>query len=137
MTIHHKFRRAIVALALLVALGGAACGSSDQTGSKDETTETTEAPADDGAISRADLGEKWPLTVESGTLACDGVAEGAGDVTFTSEGTTYALNGLAKGRAARNGWAEIDPIWADDPDVPGLKVNIGPLIDRGLALCHG
>jgi len=77
-------------------------------------------------IARADFGSDWPLTVAEGTLAC----EGAGAVTFTAEGTTYAVNGLAAGM---DRWADIDPIWAPAPG--GLKKNIGPLIDRGLALC--
>jgi hypothetical protein len=42
----------------------------------------------------------------------------------------YAVNGLAKGQ----GFKDIEPIWADDPET-GLKKNIGPIIDRGLALC--
>ncbi len=42
------------------------------------------------------------------------------------------MNGAARGM---DEWPDIDPIWADDPDVKGLKVNIGPLIERGLALC--
>jgi Protein of unknown function (DUF2511) len=98
----------IVRRALLVSLVAAsACSSSS--GNSEE-------------VSRADLGSDWPLTVDSGTLVC----EGAGSVTFTVNGTTYAVNGLAEG-------ADIDPIWADSGD--GLKKNIGPLIDRGLSLC--
>ena len=34
----------------------------------------------------------------------------------------------------RQGFKDIEPIWADDPET-GLKKNIGPIIDRGLALC--
>ncbi|MDP1820676.1 MAG: DUF2511 domain-containing protein [Acidimicrobiales bacterium] len=56
-------------------------------------------------------------------------------VVFVREGVTYALNGLARGSAEENGWREIDEIWRDNPDIPGTKVDIGPLIDRGLDLC--
>jgi Protein of unknown function (DUF2511) len=77
-------------------------------------------------VSRADFGADWPLTVQSGTLNC----EGAGAVTFTTNGTTYAVNGLASGM---DEWPEIDSIWANAPH--GLKKDIGPLIDRGLELC--
>jgi uncharacterized protein DUF2511 len=55
-------------------------------------------------VSRADFGADWPLTVQSGTLNC----EGAGAVTFTTNGTTYAVNGLASGM---DEWPEIDSIW--------------------------
>jgi hypothetical protein len=88
-----------------------ACGSSDGGGVQ---------------VSRSDFGKDWPLTVESGTLNC----EGAGAVTFTADGTTYAVNGLASGM---DEWPEIDSIWADAPG--GLKKDIGPLIDRGLEIC--
>ena len=82
-------------------------------------------------ISRQDLGKDWPLTVDSGTLHCERV--GLDAVTFTADdGTTYAVNGAAKGT---DEWPDIDRIWADNPDVKGLKIDIGPLIQRGLRLC--
>jgi hypothetical protein len=72
--------------------------------------------------------DHWRLTVESGTLHCDGDA-----VTFeTADGRTYAVNGTAIGRHEH---PEIDAIWADDPALAGLKKNIGPLIDKGVELC--
>jgi hypothetical protein len=40
--------------------------------------------------------------------------------------------GTAKGA---DEWADIDPIWADDGSGLDLRVNIGDLIDAGLALC--
>jgi hypothetical protein len=80
-------------------------------------------------ISRQDLGKDWPLTVDSGMLRCEGV----GAVTFTADdGTTYAVNGTARGL---DQWPDIDRIWADNPDVKGLKIDISPLIQRGLRLC--
>jgi hypothetical protein len=80
-------------------------------------------------VSRSDFGNEWPLTVDSGTLDCDE----PGLVTFSANGTTYAVNGLAIGS---DRWPDIDAIWADDPQQPGLKISIGPLIDRGLAICE-
>jgi hypothetical protein len=85
---------------------------------------------DSKKISRADLGDDWPLTVDSGTIACDG-SKGVGAATFSTGGKVYALNGLAKSK----GKAAFDPFWAADPKNPGAKNNIGPLIDRTLALC--
>lgn len=87
---------------------------------------------EDGAVSRDQLGDEWPFTVDSGMVACDG-ANGVGEVTFTAEGTTYAVNGLA---IQTGQYAEIDTIWADDPTIPGAKKSIGPIIDLGLALCE-
>ena len=85
----------------------------------------------DGDVSRSQFeadGKAWPLTVDSGTLAC----EPGSRIIFTSSGTTYSVNGLAKGDGK---WAEIDPIWADDGSGLGLKVNISDLIEAGQALC--
>lgn len=56
-----------------------------------------------GHVGRADFGDRWPLTVAEGTLAC---SDGA--VTFkTRDGRTYAVNGAARAR----GFRAIDPIW--------------------------
>jgi hypothetical protein len=74
------------------------------------------------------MGKQWPLTVDSGTLSCDG-SDGVGSVTFETGGKLYAVNGLAR----QDGYADITPIWAKAGY--GLRKNIGPLIDRGLKLC--
>lgn len=90
-------------------------------------------------VSQNDMGAAWPLTVKSGVLACQPLDSGGRVqlVTFTAaDGKTYAVNGTAKGHAKSRGWLEIRPIWKDDPAIPGLKISIGPLIDRGLALCR-
>ena len=87
--------------------------------------------AQDGASMLVDatcFNEDWPLTVTSGVLKCEDSA-----VIFTSGGRTYAVNGMA------TTWdlgVDIDPIWADNPELEGLKINIGPLIAKGLTLCE-
>ena len=85
--------------------------------------------ANETRISRDDYGSDWPFTVDSGVLNC----EGAGAVYFTSEGTKYAVNGTARGASDA---PDVDAIWADDPQMTGLKINIGALIQDGLALCE-
>lgn len=95
------------------------------------------------AISRSEYGDAWPFTVESGTLTGTrtGQSTSSGtvlaEVTFTSGGKTYAVNGIAK---ATGRYAPLDDIWAADPSVPKeltLKKNFGPIIDRGLTLAEG
>jgi len=73
------------------------------------------------------MDEEWPLTVDEGTILCPG----GGQLVFEVDGIEYALNGLAKGA----GYADIEPIWRDDPDVDGLKVNIEWLISYGNTNC--
>jgi hypothetical protein len=109
----------VLPLALLCACGGDDGSGNDQSG------------AQDGAVSQADFeadGRTWPLTVESGTLACERGTE----IVFTADGTTYAVNGSA---LAAGDKPEIDAIWADNPEIPGSKVNISDLITAGQELC--
>jgi len=77
---------------------------------------------------------RWPFTVDSATLLCTKGAGGYERVVVVANGEMYALNGTAKDVGL---WPPFEPIWRDDPKAPGLKVNIGPVIDRGLALCGG
>ena len=73
----------------------------------------------------------WPLTVDSAVLQCNDSASGP-RVTIVADREMYALNGTAK---SANLWPPFDAIWADDPNVSGVKAHIGPMLDRGLALC--
>lgn len=84
-------------------------------------------------VTQTVLGDAWPLTVEQGALSCEGVAW----VLFTSNGQVYAVNGTARGHAKSRGWLDVASIWRADPQSPGLKVSMTPLIERGLALCQG
>ena len=116
------------------------------------------ARADGGKhLSEAMFGSKWPLTVSSGIVRCTGLSE----VLFETGGKTYAVNGLAKGFAEKNGWLRIDSIWMDSPDTYEIakqfaksdeqgrsveeivkamggptKIDIGPILDTGVALCR-
>lgn len=74
-------------------------------------------------------GMTWPLTLDEGSVSC----EPGNRALFTDpQGATYALNGLSNGDGR---WLDIEPIWAPDPEVDGLKVGIGDLIEEALKLC--
>lgn len=129
-------RTALVAAVVLAVLA-VACEDVIDVGVDSAETDTVEDGADAEGddvgtgpirVSREDFGDDWPLTVDEGVLAC----VPAFAVVFTAGGETYAVNG----QAATQGYADIDPIWADDPDGLAPKKNIGPLIDRGLELCE-
>lgn len=78
-------------------------------------------------IHRSDYGNDWPFTVSSGTLHCDRQM-----VWFEANGgRKYALNGTA--RTHLDGALPLEHIWRSRSN--GLKVNIGPMIREGLALC--
>jgi Protein of unknown function (DUF2511) len=98
---------------------------------RDEDAKLRKEP---GFLSRADFGTRWPLTVEAGVVSCEPHSGGLGSVIFMDpEGKRYAVNGTAMAHYPQ--LPEIDRIWAPDATNPGAKINIGPVIDRGLALC--
>lgn len=103
-------RSALIILIILLA----GCGGSAESSSSE-------------VVSKADFGEAWPFTVDSGKLSCEASA-----VTFAASGKRYALNGTAKSSGQ---YADVDAIWAAHPVVPGAKKDIGPMIERGLKLC--
>jgi len=96
------------------------CGCDESTTSSDASHRVR--------VTESEYGDKWPLTVDSGEIEC---IDDYFIVFHVTNGKTYALNGAATSR----GFPEIDPIWRDNPNLPGIKINIGPLIGRGLALC--
>jgi hypothetical protein len=114
-------RPAVIVLILCAALASSGCESNGAS-----------SDGNSAEVSATDLGSEWPLTVDHGTLRCDG-SGGLGAVTFEApDGSTYGVNGIALGQGA----PDIRPIWADDPSLgQGLKINIGPLLDKGLSLC--
>ena len=79
------------------------------------------------------MGDRWPFTVDGVTLYCV-----HGWVIFQADGKYYWVNGGAN--IART-WFGVDckdaaAIWRIDPKNVDLKVNIGPIIDRGRSICE-
>jgi hypothetical protein len=87
-------------------------------------------------VRRADLGDRWPLTVDAGTIHAEHAILGGRKVVslvfVTDESRSFALNGPAQSLGAPG----IEPIWRRDPRVPELRVNLQPLIDLGLELAR-
>lgn len=90
------------------------------------------------SVSRADLGNDWPLTVEKGTLQCFPLPANRKlqVVTFAEGGNTYALNGTARSHANAYGYRDIRFVWKPNDSIPGTNMPLGALLDRGLALCQ-
>ncbi len=82
--------------------------------------------ADAGArVSRAQMGDEWPLTVSEGLLRC----EPGSEVTFQADGTSHTLNRPA----AHSAHGAIGPLLLDAGG--GATKDLGPLLGRGLRLC--
>ena len=79
------------------------------------------AAATPGVIVRqSDYGKDWPFSVEWGRLYNDN-----GAAVFEIEnGKQYALNGVATQR----GFASINSVWRDNPNLPGTKIPISYMI---------
>lgn len=54
----------------------------------------------------------------------------------TQDGRMWPLNGYARQQHANWG-AEpaTEPIWLENPRIPGTRISIGPLIDHARSLC--
>ena len=82
------------------------------------------------SVSRQEYGDEWPFTVERGELWC--VSPGR-NVLFVADGVNYAVNDRAR---ASKRWVDIEGrIWREDPKIPGTRVSLSNLIQRGLTFC--
>ncbi|WP_281492559.1 DUF2511 domain-containing protein [Klebsiella pneumoniae] len=55
----------------------------------------------------------------------------------TATDNRYPLNGMASS-AVKSGKMEgydLDTVWKDDPNYPGVKMSISPVLDSALRLC--
>lgn len=90
-------------------------------------------------VNQSEYGKEWPFTVSEGIIYCETIPNQRPNIvilTFKVGSKEYALNGLAKGRTAKRGYRDIVEIWKDDPEIPGTKISVGPLIARGQALAE-
>jgi hypothetical protein len=72
-------------------------------------------------VNQSQYAMHWPFEVEQARLRC----EGKGAVIMNLRGTDYAVNGMA----ASNRYRPIQAVIIDP------KIDIGPIISRGLTLC--
>lgn len=106
---------------------------------------STESDGSQKFVSRSMFGDKWPLTIDKGTLKC---LDYGGVVFITEDGRIYGVNGTAKTYGKTAGYSDIEDIWADDlvtkkslmevgvsEEDATSKISIGPILDEGLKLC--
>ena len=87
----------------------------------------------------------YPVSIPSGTLVCGyGLPGQANDGSFTAtwfrspDGTMYPINGTADGANEQYGLGhpDIEEIWVDDPENPGLYLTLSDFNQDALALCN-
>jgi hypothetical protein len=123
-------RTSIAAVIATLGLGGCAAGSSTTGIGTGSGTNPSGIKGSSITVSKAKWHDgPWPFTVPRGILGCT-QPPFPGAVTFNVDGTLYAINGTAEdAHMGRN----VNPIWKKAPY--GLRVDIGGMIDKGLALC--
>ena len=72
----------------------------------------------------------WPLTVPTAMLPC---APGPAAIVETPDGQRFQLNGVAS--QPRYNAQQLEEIWLTNPEIPGTRINIGPMLDRAVMLC--
>ena len=114
-----------------------------------------------GYIAKETWSDVWPFAAEEGVLDCmywaavgfAGPSETEPTATEqrnpdyyglealvilrTAQGV-YALNEKGQHRAAQYGWqplSEDSDMWLEYPNIPGVKVRLGPVLQEGLKLC--
>lgn len=78
-------------------------------------------------ITSEEFGDKWPFTVDEGRIEC----REAGALVFVHGDFEYQLNGIA----TQQGYTSINSIWRWNPDIPGTRISITPIIQRAQSLC--
>lgn len=88
-------------------------------------------------VSNQEFGDRWPFHADAATLHC----EGPSAIWAQIGGEYYALNALAPGWLAERYpdfiLGDLETVWRDDPNNPERKTDLGPVMDRALAICGG
>jgi hypothetical protein len=74
----------------------------------------------------------WPFTVDEATPVQG--ARNPWSIGVVVNGVIYALNGTGK---TWEHWADLRPIWADNPNIAGTKLSTTDLINYITARCWG
>ncbi|WP_417811042.1 DUF2511 domain-containing protein [Thalassospira alkalitolerans] len=79
-------------------------------------------------VSSDQFGKRWPFTVQKGIVDC----KPPQSAIFITNGKSYQLNGSAMSA----GYPPIDPIWRDNPEIPGTKISLGEMIRLAREHCR-
>jgi hypothetical protein len=93
------------------------------------------APAcgsDGQEVTQAQYGAAWPFAVEQGTLMCQTSSGGRLHSAVLKVGEVeYALNAVAESR----GYASVEPIWRNNPQFTGGRMDLAPMVALALEQC--
>lgn len=90
-------------------------------------------------VKAEDFGNEWPLAVEWAVIGCDwGALRQSPTLVIRYNKTNYAISGALASEAfldATPGWESVELILRDDPDNPGQKMDLAPLLELSLPDC--
>lgn len=91
------------------------------------------AQASIALIDQEQFGADWPFTQPEMHLSC--LPGNAVVVMDVDTAAMYPVNGPANEQIKRYGMKQLNEIWHDSLEIPGTKISVGPIIERGLTLC--
>ena len=109
---------------LMVVAGLLFLGCSDSSNNVKERT-----------ITKKELGIYWPFkNADKAIIKCYKDGDIKAPVVVVN-GKAYGLTGYADMHYGQDDLKAINKIWADDPRIKGLKVDLGPITEKALELC--
>ena len=79
----------------------------------------------------------WPFTEDAGRVVCTRMSGAPAIFFVTNDRRRWPLNGVAKSNADQfSAEPTVDPIWLENPDLPGTRISITPMISLGRDTCQ-
>ncbi|MEO1819449.1 DUF2511 domain-containing protein [Pseudomonas sp.] len=129
---HLTTLRRFAAIAAVCSLAG--CGSDSEPAANTPEPAPAAKQQSITIIDQETFGAEWPFTQPEMHLAC---LQGSAVVVMdVNTGAMYPVNGIASGKANSMAMEPLESVWLDSTEFPGTKVSVGPVIERGLALCN-
>ena len=87
------------------------------------------------AITKKELKDKWPLTVDNAVIACVNDSVGKAPIVII-HGEPYGLTGWADAQYGQKNIKAFNKYWAKNPKIKGLYKDTDPLKNAALKLCN-
>jgi len=87
-------------------------------------------------ITKQELKDQWPIkTTDKAIIKCYLEPSGTKAPVVVVNGIPYGLTGYADMHYGQDDIKAFNKIWADDPRLKGLKVDLSKLTEEALKLC--
>ena len=99
-------------------------------------SDSKEVKVKERTITKQELKNQWPIkTTDKAIIKCYLEPDGTKAPVVVVNGIPYGLTGYADMHYGQNDLKAFNKIWADDPRLKGLKVDLSKLTDEALKLC--